>query len=190
MARAMAMRWRWPPENSCGVAPAGVGIQPDLGQRPSYPASRSAGGERRLVDLQPLRDDLGDGHARAERAEGILEDDLQAITQRPHLLERVAADVAPMKAMRPSDEIRRSQREAERRLARAGFAHHAQRFAGGSDRLDAVDRLDVIHDPAHQETRLDREPDTNILPFQHDRLGWDPPPAASPFGSRTSRWRV
>ena len=84
-----------------------------------------------LVDLQPFADDLADRHARAERAERILEDDL-------HLARAAAAcsrwlsvcDVAGRRSRcRPSTAIEPQQREAERGLARARFADHAERLA-------------------------------------------------------------
>ncbi len=78
MARAIAMRWRWPPENSCGKR---------LRMLSGRPASRSACLDAiqpflrvaaDAVDDQAFLDDLADRHARIERGEGILEDDLDA----------------------------------------------------------------------------------------------------------------
>ena len=48
-----------------------------------------------------------------------------------------------MKTIGPSDEISRSMREAERGLARAGFADDAERLALAHLDADAIDRLDV-----------------------------------------------
>ena len=60
------------------------------------------------MDLQPLLDDVGDRHARAERAVGILEDDLHLAAERPHLLEARALDVACRgRRSCPRDEISR-----------------------------------------------------------------------------------
>jgi hypothetical protein len=39
-----------------------------------------------MMDQQPLADDLFDRHARAERAERVLEHHLHVAAQRPHLL--------------------------------------------------------------------------------------------------------
>ena len=43
-----------------------------------------------MMDRQALLDDLGDRHARRQRAVGILEHDLHVAAVRPHLLEAQA----------------------------------------------------------------------------------------------------
>ena len=65
--------------------------------------SRSLRGQRRLVDEQALGDDLPDRHARRQRAERVLEDDLQLAPQRPHLRAVGRRDVAGRRSgSRPS----------------------------------------------------------------------------------------
>ena len=61
------------------------------------------------------------------------------------------------------------ERQAERRLARAGFADDAERLAGAHGDVDAVHRLHVIDDRT-EEPLLDREPDFYVL-ARHHRLG-------------------
>ncbi len=93
--------------------------------------SRSRGRQRRLVHEQALGDDLADGHARRERAERVLEDQLQfacAAAASP------ARSSASMSARRrsgccPSRRQQPQQRAAERRLAGAGSADDADRLA-------------------------------------------------------------
>ena len=50
----------------------------------------------------------------------------------------------PSKWMRPLRRDHPRQRQAERGLARAGFADHAERLAGAHGDVDAVDRLHMI----------------------------------------------
>ena len=67
------------------IAVARRRVEPDFLQRrdDALVALRRASGPAR--GWQPFGDDLGDRHARAERAERILEDDLHVAPQRPHL---------------------------------------------------------------------------------------------------------
>ena len=73
-----------------------------------------------------------------------------------------------MNTIGPSDEISRRMREAERGLAGAGFADHAERLALAHLDADAVDRLDVA-DHLAQHAALDRKPDLEIVGLDHDR---------------------
>src|SRR6059036_2468626 len=76
-ARAMAMRWRWPPENSWGNRSRERG-QPDHVEELGH--SR---GHRRAIEAlvgdERLGDDGIDPHARIERGERVLEDGLDAL---------------------------------------------------------------------------------------------------------------
>ena len=124
-----------------------VAASPDRGRPRRAPsttrASRSAADSDGSCTLQPLADDVADRHARAERAEGVLEDDLHVAAERPHLLEARPWMSLPRKTMRPFRRDQPHQREAERRLAGAGFADDAERLALAHGDVDAVDRLDV-----------------------------------------------
>ena len=76
-ARAIATRWRWPPENWCGKRLAKPGVEPDGIEPPSRHRLQP-----RPVD-QPMRhrtlgDRLADAHARIERCERVLEHHLDA----------------------------------------------------------------------------------------------------------------
>ena len=80
-ARAMQMRWRWPPENSCGYLAPSAGSRPT--RRSSSPTRCSISW---LVLGQPegldgIGDDALDAPARVEAGEGVLEDHLQAPPQ-------------------------------------------------------------------------------------------------------------
>ena len=60
------------------------GVEPDLAQRiVDHPGA--LGRRADAVHLEALAHDLADRHARAERAEGVLEDDLHLAPQRPQI---------------------------------------------------------------------------------------------------------
>ena len=86
--------------------------------------------EARLVGDQRLGDDVADGHARVERGERVLEDDLHRAPVPP---QRLAAE--PREIVAEPDHAARGRldqaqdRAAERRLAAAGLADHAERLA-------------------------------------------------------------
>ena len=80
------------------------------------------------------------------------------------------------------------QREAERGLAGAALADHADRLAAAHPDVDAVDRLDVADRPA-QQAALDREVHLDVLGRHHDR-GVGRPASGLPLGSAASRCRV
>ncbi len=93
-------------------------------------SSRSRLAELRLEDGQRLGDDVADRHARIERGDRILEDDLHVAARGAHLLvgkiEKIAAlpqDAAFLRFQQPQDGA------AERGLAAAGFADDAERAA-------------------------------------------------------------
>src|SRR5690606_37227515 len=115
-------------------------------------------GEAGVVDLQAFADDVADRHAGTERAMGILEDDLHLAPQRPHLLEGAPVDRLAEESDATLGRNEPHQREAERGLARAGFADDAERLPAADGDVDPVDRLDVA-DNAAEEAALDREPD-------------------------------
>ncbi len=76
-ARAMPMRWRWPPENSCGNRSAADGSRPTSAS--SSRASAVRLGRRRAVDDRPLGDHVHHALARVERAVRVLEHHLHAL---------------------------------------------------------------------------------------------------------------
>src|SRR6185503_20446698 len=107
-------------------------------------------------------------HARAERAERVLEDDLHLPAQRADvaLTERLQVLAVEMDAARAA--LQPQQGEAERRLARTGFADQADRVALAQGDADAIDRLHVADGPA-QHAALDREMHLEIV--EPDDLG-------------------
>jgi hypothetical protein len=64
-ARAMAMRWRWPPENSCGYFVHVVGGQVDGGQRLGHAVAAVGAGRRRVEQVE------GFGDRRSTRQRGL-----------------------------------------------------------------------------------------------------------------------
>ena len=94
---------------------------------------------------QPLADDVADGHARVQRADRVLEDDLhppaQPLRSLPAWLEDVLAlERAPRRSVGGSS---RSEGPAEGGLAAARLAHEAKVSPRMIVEADAVDGLDM-----------------------------------------------
>ena len=94
------------------------------------------------VDLERLGDDVADAHARAERAERVLEDDLHGPAVRHQVRALEARDVPPLEADRPGGgRLLEQDQLGGRRLAASGFADEAERLAGVHRDVDAVHGL-------------------------------------------------
>ena len=140
-ARAIAIRWRCPPENSCGYLRASAGSSPtrrrssavlsvipcglDARAPAPLPALHQSERENRLVD------DRADAPARIERGVGVLKDHLHAP---PHLATRGA--IAGREEIDALDQHlpgawpqKPDHHPRKRRLAGARFAHNSERFA-------------------------------------------------------------
>ena len=139
----MPMRWRWPPENSCGYLRIWSGRRPTCSKSPatrsrSLPPRAASQLRSGSPTMSPTR------HARIERRVRVLEDDL-------HLAARTGASPrAPSAVIRAvdSDRARRrldqpQDRLAGGRLAAAGLADEAERLACRDREADAVDRVDL-----------------------------------------------
>ena len=125
----MPMRWRWPPENSCGKRCELVG-----GRARPGPSARARGASisaraAAAMDAQRLGDQVADAAARIERGVGILEHHLHLVADGPQLRAgRAARCPRPSKRSSPDgDVVEADEAAAERRLAAAGFADQAQR---------------------------------------------------------------
>ena len=96
---------------------------------------------RQSVQPDRLPDDVADVHARIERREGILEDDLHLAAQPAHVgwpeIHDGSAFIADI-ARRRLDQSQ--ERAAERGLAAPGFAHDGECLAALHRNRDAVDR--------------------------------------------------
>ena len=153
----MPMRWRWPPENSCGIAPHRVGAQPDLveqlGDARLALLRRDVG-----VVLQRLGDDAAGRHARIERRVRVLEHHLHALAVRAHRAGVEMRDVLAVEADRAGGRLDQAQQQrADRRLAAAGLADEAERLARRDREADAVDRLDRRTDRREQPAAAARK---------------------------------
>jgi hypothetical protein len=142
-ARATPMRWRWPPENSCGKRFACSGDRPTV---------RSSS----LTRCFPP-DDVAHRHARVQRRIRVLEDDLELAPHVSHLRPAEARDVTAVEddlAGRRLDEL--DDRARQRRLAAAGLAHEAERLPRLHREVDSVHRMD-LPDGALEEPGPNRE---------------------------------
>ena len=88
-----------------------------------------------------LGDDVGDLHARVERAIGILEHHLNAGAHVAHPASRQAGNVRPVDGDGARGGLQEAQREAaERALAGTRFTHEAERLARAHVERHAVHR--------------------------------------------------
>ena len=133
----MAMRWRWPPENSCGYRFSASRGRPDLFDQIGRP-SRALGAIADALDQQRFGDDGGHRHARIERAERVLEDDLDCPLCRPR---RGLVKSLPAKQHRAHGRTLQSRDDiAEGALAAAAFADQCEGLADIDVEADIVDR--------------------------------------------------
>ena len=111
-----------------------LGLQPDLDQQARHAVVPLAGRGGELVDDQRFAEDRADRHARIERGERILEDDLHLAPHGAQIVAAEAQHVLPVE--------RRSRRrgldQAQHAAARGGLA--AAGLADQSERLAAIDR--------------------------------------------------
>ena len=142
-ARAIAMRWRWPPENSCGYFRPSSGCRPTSEQQFADAGADVALALDQVEGADRLGDDGVDPEARIEARIGILEDHLDAAAQPlprlrlPRIRHRDAVDhdLARARRQQADDHAR------DRGLARAGFADERKGLALPDVEGDAVDRL-------------------------------------------------
>jgi hypothetical protein len=71
--RAIAMRWRWPPENSCGYLPNASARQAHFFDQGHRTLGALAVVLAHAVDAHRLHQDLADGEARVQAGVGVLE---------------------------------------------------------------------------------------------------------------------
>ena len=122
------------------------------------------------VDGQRLADDRADRHARVERGERVLEDDLHVAAERVQLLAAECDDVPALEPDLARGRLDQPQDAAAGgRLAAAGFADQAQRLAGGDVEAHAVDGVHAV-ELAREQAAADREVLDQILDAQQ-RLG-------------------
>ena len=141
-ARAMPMRWRCPPLNSCGYRCAYAGVQPDRLQQfhnPFLPRGCAFG---QFMNVQRLADDLLHRHARIQRAVGVLKNHLELPPPRAQFR---AAQFRDVLALEQNASRRRFDQPhdgaAERRLAATAFAHQPERFARRDAEAHIIHRL-------------------------------------------------
>ena len=118
------------------------------------------------VDQQAFLDDLSDGHARAQRRERILEDDLHLPAQWAQDLATKIFDTLAVETDGALARDQAQQRQSQRGLARAAFPHHAHGVAFADLQTDLVHRADMI-DGTAKDPGLNGEPDLEIFRRDH-----------------------
>ena len=95
------------------------------------------------VDQHGFHDDIQAGHARIQRGEGILEDDLELAAKLAHLFFLDGSDILALVQNAARGGVQKPDQEpAGGGLSAAGFAHQAQGFAVHNFKGQPVDRLD------------------------------------------------
>ncbi len=92
-------------------------VEPDITQRTDHLLLALFVGEIRKMDPQPLLDDVGNRHARAERPIGVLEHDLHIAAERPHRFEVQASQRLAQERDQALRGNEPQDRKPERRLA-------------------------------------------------------------------------
>ena len=160
-ARAIPMRWRWPPLNAWRIAVEVFGPEPDqpeqlgdpLGARPAVPEP---------VDQERLTHVVEERHPRIERTEGVLEDHLHVGPERAERLPRQGRQVDDAAASRGKEDLPAGRRHSAedaaggRRLAAAALADEPKGLPLADHEAHVVDRPDVADYPA-PEPAPDRE---------------------------------
>ena len=128
---------------------------------------------RELVDQQVLAHHLAHRHARVQRRERILEDDLRPAPHLEHALarQRQQVDHRAVRAVAdtsPGGPLQAEERASQGALAAAALAHQAERLAPADGQVDAVHGLDLAHH-ALQEAPLDGKPGAQVLRLQQGR---------------------
>ncbi len=131
--------------------------QPHQGQHVGHRLARP-GVHPRAMDQQRFGDDVLHRHARVQRAERVLEDDLHGA---PLVAQRLALQVADVLAVEQDGAAARldqpDQQPPERRLATAGFADQAERLAGLDAQRHVVHRAQRQRGAAKHRAGLDRK---------------------------------
>src|SRR5581483_7976755 len=122
------------------VAPERLRPEPDPSERVDDPVAPLVA--RDAVNREALCDEVAYAHARVERADGVLEDDLHVAARRLEVAARERGQVAALEGDRPGRRLDETQQRAsERRLAAAGLADEADGLAAVHLKVDAVDRV-------------------------------------------------
>src|SRR6185312_13131588 len=116
-------------------------------------------------------DDLANRHARIEAGKRVLEDDLHAAAQGPHLAAGLVVDRLAVEvdfAGIGGDQL--DQRLPERRLAGARFTDQSERFVPAQMQVEIVDRDQLEEIRLEEAAALQGEGYLDLLALEH-RLG-------------------
>ena len=166
----MQMRWRWPPENSWGVAVLVEGLQAAV-VHDLVDVVVELGLGNQVMLAHRLADDLTHGQAGRQAGERVLEDDLHLGTQRGHLLVVQVVDLLAVEQDLAVGLVAGQAQDgaAGGGFAAAGLAHQAHGAAAAQVEGDAVHSLDLA-DGAADQTALDGEVFLQVIDHQ-DILG-------------------
>ena len=146
----MAMRCRWPPENSWGCRPSTWRPIPTWASSSTTRCSRSARPSE--VWIRSGSPTISRMFWRGiERRVGVLEDHLHPLALPPQLRATQRREVDAAERDGPAGGVDQAHDQpGQRRLARAALADEPERRAGTDREVDAVDRVDRAGDPPQQ----------------------------------------
>ena len=191
-ARAIEMRWHWPPENSWGRRPPPAGSIPTASSTSSTLASRSLFAPISQMS-RPSRTISRMRAARVERRDRVLEDHLEPGPHAPQRLAVQRREVDAVEADGPGDRRRELHHGPPgRRLAAPGLADEPERLAGRdveADARDGVHPLAAVSDGELDDEVLDaQQRRVRVAEVDRARAGHQCPPAARrPRAMRPSR---
>ena len=147
MPMAPTMRWRMPPDISCGYCVtrvSGEGMRTDFSR--SFARCQATERPASLMHADRFGDLIADGEQRIQRCHRILQDHGDPLAAHvPHLAVGLAYQVLALEHHRAADDLRRGGQHAQdgqrqRALAGAGFADDAERLAGVDAQRHVIDR--------------------------------------------------
>ncbi len=115
------------------------------------------------MDLHRLDDRFSDRHARVQGGIGVLENDLEVLSDPPQILLGHPSDILPFKEDPPTGGIEEPKEgPSQRGLSTAGFSNEPERFPRVDIEAHIVHRLHVVLG-LPEKALPDREPGLHIL---------------------------
>ena len=157
-ARAMPMRWRWPPENSCGYFCSAADGSPTEARQLAQPGVGVGLVRVEAVRPHALDQQRLDGLARVEARHRVLEDHLHVLALAAQGLAREAGDVLAVEGHRAlGGRLEVEDGAPQGRLAAPGLPHQPVGLATPDLQVDAVDGVHVPHGAVEDHAALDGE---------------------------------
>ncbi len=123
-------------------------------------------GQMLAVNFQTFADNICHAHARGQRSERILEDNLHIFTKRRHIITFESGDIFTIEIDRAGTVHKAEQGETKCGFAGAAFADNTNRVTSLHRNIDAIDGLYDLRDFA-EEVFLTGEVNAHIFGFDN-----------------------